>query len=87
MAETVLETFTRLCEARDTAAYRVVGHLDVAIYACRNGNAQEALRILSDARRIFNQADAELTNFKRSNPNHFKKENRNHGDATSQSAA
>ncbi len=76
----VLAEFTRLCEARDLAAYKVVGHLETAIYACRTQNTAEALRILSEARAVFNCADAELENFKRSNPNHFTKENRNHGN-------
>jgi len=79
VAETSREQFTRFCQARDLAAYRMVGCLDCAIFACRCGNSKEALAILSEARAIFNRANAEVENFKRLN---FKKENSPHGNRT-----
>jgi hypothetical protein len=44
-----------------------VGFLETAIFACRCGNSKEAFGILSEARAIFNRANAELENFKRGN--------------------
>ena len=80
MAETVLEAFTRLCRARDLAAYRVVGTLDCAIYACRSGNAAEALDVLTRARVQYELADTDLENFKRLHFNQKKGEP--HGNRT-----
>ena len=83
MAELMAE-FHRLCEARDLAAYRVVGILDTAIYACRNENAKEALRLLTDARTRYQQADTDLENFKRQHAAHFNRKGATirHGNRT-----
>ena len=55
--------FQRLCEARDLAAYRVVGCLEGAIYACRLGKASVALTILHRAKSSFEIADRDLETF------------------------
>lgn len=55
--------FQRLCEARDLAAYRVVGCLESAIHACRLGKASEAVTILHRAKSSLESADHDLETF------------------------
>lgn len=67
MTVALVEELHRLCEARDLAAYRVVGCLEVAIYCCRNGNATEALKVLTRAKQDYEQANRSLEIFKQKN--------------------
>lgn len=74
----VISEFERLQLRRDHAAYAVVGCLENAIYYCRRGEAAYALDTLTRAKVQYEQADADLENFKRQNAKHFAKEN--HGN-------
>jgi hypothetical protein len=73
----VASDFDRLSTARDYAAYRALGAIDAAICYCRQGDAEMAMRILTNARADYNRADLNLQNFKNQ-----KREGKSHGNRT-----
>ena len=64
MAEFNLADHQRLSRERDFAAYRAVVAIDAAICYCRQGDAAEALNILTRARSYYELADSNLQSLK-----------------------
>jgi hypothetical protein len=73
----VASDYERFSTARDYAAYRALGAIDAAICYCRQGDAEMALRILTNARADYNHADLNLQTCKNQ-----KKENVSDGNRT-----
>jgi hypothetical protein len=70
-----LSDYEQRSDARDMAAYRALGAMTAAIRYCRDGNTEDALRILTCALDTYERANANLQAL-------TKGENNRHGNRT-----